>query len=101
LSALQWVSLELYHWSRSTNTIYCVPLFNPRQQKWSEHFIWSADGIKIIGITPTGRATCERLDLNDENHNQGWIQKARRFWVKGGWHPPNSDPRFLDLELGY
>ncbi|MGL6338656.1 MAG: HNH endonuclease [Waterburya sp.] len=75
-------------------TQFTVRLFNPRQQKWSEHFIWSADGIKIIGITPTGRATCKRLDLNDENHNQGWIQKARRFWVKGGWHPPDSDPRF-------
>jgi hypothetical protein len=25
-----------------------VPLFNPRQQKWSTHFIWTADGIKIL-----------------------------------------------------
>lgn len=69
-----------------------IPLFNPRQQKWSEHFVWSADGIKILGITATGRATCDRLDLNDENNNQGWIQKARRFWIKGGWHPPKHDP---------
>lgn len=69
-----------------------VSLFNPRQQKWYEHFIWSSDLIKIIGITSIGRATCERLDLNDERHNQGWIQKARRFWVKGGWHPPDGDP---------
>lgn len=43
-------------------------------------------------ITPTGRATCNRLDLNDKNHNQGWIQKAR-LWIKGGWHPPDGDPR--------
>jgi len=24
-----------------------VALFNPRQQEWSEHFIWTKDGIKI------------------------------------------------------
>ena len=40
-----------------------IPLFNPRQQKWCDHFIWSADGLKIIGLTSTGRATCNRLDL--------------------------------------
>jgi hypothetical protein len=70
-----------------------VTLFNPRQQQWSTHFIWSADGLIIIGLTPTGRATCDRLDFNDERHNQGWIKKARRFWIQGGWHPPKSDPR--------
>jgi hypothetical protein len=70
-----------------------MPLFNPCQQKWSDHFIWSADGLKIIGITSTGRATCNHLDLNDERHNQGSIVKARRFWVKGGWHPPDEDAR--------
>lgn len=61
-----------------------IPLFNPGQQKWSAHFIWTADGLKIIGITPTGRATCNRLDLNDERHNEGSIVKARRLWVRGG-----------------
>jgi hypothetical protein len=70
-----------------------MPLFNPRQQKWSEHFIWTEDGLKIIGITPIGRATCNRLDFNDEYHNEGFIIKARRLWVKGGWHPPDEDPK--------
>ncbi|AFZ60706.1 HNH endonuclease [Anabaena cylindrica FACHB-243] len=70
-----------------------IPIFNPRKQKWSDHFIWSLDSLKIIGITPTERATCNRLDLNDERHNEGSIIKARRFWVKGGWHPPYEDPR--------
>ncbi|WP_442947992.1 HNH endonuclease [Nostoc sp.] len=45
-----------------------VPLFNPRQQIWSEHFLWSANGRTIIGVTPTGRATCNRLDINDERY---------------------------------
>ena len=70
-----------------------VQLFNPRQQKWSDHFIWSADGLNIIGITHIGRATFNRLDLNDERHNEGSILKARRLWLKGGWHPPDEDPR--------
>ena len=43
-----------------------VPIFNPREQIWSEHFTWSQDGKTIIGTTQEGRATCERLDLNDE-----------------------------------
>jgi 5-methylcytosine-specific restriction endonuclease McrA len=32
-----------------------VPLFNPRTQVWSEHFRWSEDGLRIIGLTPIGR----------------------------------------------
>jgi hypothetical protein len=49
--------------------------------------------LTIIGITETGRATCNRLDLNDERHNEGSILKARKFWLKGGWHPPQEDLR--------
>ena len=64
-----------------------VTLFNPRRQKWSDHFIWSEDATKIIGLTPTGRATCNRLDLNDERRADKFIQKSRQFWVKGGFHP--------------
>ncbi len=69
-----------------------VPLFNSRQQKWSDHFIWTKDGTKILGTTPIGRATCVRLDLNDERRDEPSIQVARRFWVEAGWHPPQSDP---------
>ena len=32
-----------------------VPLFNPREQLWQEHFSWSEDGTLIIGLTPAGR----------------------------------------------
>lgn len=73
-------------------TAQSVNLFNPRVQSWADHFIWSPDGLKIIGTTSCGRATCQRLDLNDDFHNEGSIVKARRLWVKGGWHPPNNDP---------
>ena len=68
-------------------------LFNPRQHPWSEHFTWSSDGIYLIGTTPVGRATCNRLDLNDEKRSEGFIQEARKQWVSSGLHPPNDDPR--------
>lgn len=69
-----------------------VSLFNPRIDSWPQHFIWSADKQKILGTTPTGRATVERLDMNDEHHDDGSIQRARRLWIRGGWHPPKQDP---------
>jgi hypothetical protein len=70
-----------------------IPLINPCKQQWSEHFICSSDGIKIVAITSTGRATCHRLDMNDERHGNGFIQKSRRLWVRVGWHPPQEDLR--------
>ncbi len=71
-----------------------VALFNPRQQIWSQHFIWSANGRKIIGVTSTGRATCKRLDLNDERYPEDdSIQSARGFWVEARLHPPKEDAR--------
>ena len=70
-----------------------ISLFNPRNQKWADHFIWTADGLKILGITPTGRATCYRLDLNDELKYESFIQRSRKAWVEVGWHPPREDPR--------
>jgi len=60
-----------------------VPLFNPRTQAWAEHFTWSEDGTRIIGQTPTGRATAVALSLNSELR-----VRARAIWVEVGWHPP-------------
>ncbi|PSB21597.1 HNH endonuclease [Phormidesmis priestleyi ULC007] len=68
-------------------------LFNPRQDHWTDHFIWNHDGQKIIGISPMGRATINRLDINDDRHDDGSIRRARRLWMRGGWHPPNHDPQ--------
>lgn len=46
----------------------------------------------MIGITPIGRATCNRLDLNDERRPHRFIQKSRQLWVQGGFHPNREDP---------
>ena len=60
-----------------------VRLFNPRTQVWSEHFAWSSDGVRIMGLTETGRATVDALQLNNEI-----AVEVRRNWVIAGWHPP-------------
>ena len=69
-----------------------VTLFNPRQQNWAEHYVWSIDKLQIVGRTSIGRATCQRLDLNDDRHNDRFIVRARELLLKGGWHPPDGDP---------
>ncbi len=40
------------------------PLYHPRHHSWSEHFCWSENKLKILGLTPIGRATIQRLQLN-------------------------------------
>ena len=62
-----------------------VYLFNPRQQKWSEHFAWSDDGTEILGKTMFGRATINALKLNNP-----LAIIVRRNWVRAGWHPPKQ-----------
>lgn len=66
-----------------TNTI--VRLFNPRTNDWQKHFAWSADGVKIVGLTPTARATIAALNINNEV-----AVEVRRNWVLAGWHPPKN-----------
>ncbi len=59
-----------------------APLFHPRKQKWEEHFKWSRDFKRIRGRTAIGRATVERLQMNDR------LQvKARPLWAKTGTWP--------------
>ena len=40
-----------------------VPLFHPRRDQWAEHFLFR--GVRIMGITPIGRATVHVLAMND------------------------------------
>ncbi len=60
-------------------------LYNPRTQHWTEHFQWDTEGVVILGLTPTGRATVAALRLN---HEQSIA--VRRHWVGAGWHPPSE-----------
>jgi hypothetical protein len=40
-----------------------VPLFHPRRDRWSDHFVF--EGAQIKGLTPVGRATVHVLNMND------------------------------------
>jgi hypothetical protein len=60
-----------------------VPLYNPRLDKWDEHFGWYAQYTVIVGLTPTGRATVEVLKLN-----RPALINLRRALFAFGEHPP-------------
>ncbi|MCP4426327.1 MAG: HNH endonuclease [Chloroflexi bacterium] len=62
-----------------------IPLFNPRAQRWLEHFRWDESGTLVEGITAVGRITVSVLKLN-----HSLIIKARTRWVMAGWHPPQD-----------
>jgi len=62
-----------------------VPLFNPRTQRWVEHFAWTENGTVIAGITDVGRATINRLKMNRDI-----VRVARTRWVISGYHPPQD-----------
>jgi hypothetical protein len=62
-----------------------VPLFNPRLALWDTHFAARRvpAGFIINGITPTGRATVDRLVMNEQR-----IVSARVIWSIVGLFPP-------------
>lgn len=62
-----------------------VSLYHPRQQSWTDHFVWDETGTRLLGITAIGRATIIALDMNNQ-----LILFARRRWVNAGWHPPRT-----------
>ena len=59
-----------------------VPLYNPRQQRWGDHFGWNEDYTKIVGLTATGRATVEALRMNRPG-----LVNMRKLLRMAGRHP--------------
>ncbi len=60
-----------------------VQLFNPRKQRWEEHFSWKADFREILGLTSIGRATVDTLQMNNFK-----MVNIRRLLHLAGLHPP-------------
>jgi hypothetical protein len=60
-----------------------VPLFHPRRQRWDVHFRWA--GVRVAGITATGRATVAALRMN-----RPIILAIRGEEALRGRHPPKS-----------
>jgi hypothetical protein len=63
-----------------------VKLYNPREQKWIEHFAWSDDFTEIFGLTAVGRATVKALKLN----RLGLMNLRRALYLIGN-HPPTEN----------
>lgn len=59
-------------------------LFHPRKQNWNEHFTWDQTGVKVLGLSPTGRATISALKMNLPE-----ILAWRAIIVRLGGYPPD------------
>jgi hypothetical protein len=83
--ALAFVGCSLRKGARRTGadprTGRTAPLFHPRDQSWAEHFRWN--GVRLLGLTATGRATVALLDLN--RLIMLAIREEEMHWLR---HPP-------------
>lgn len=86
--ALACVSCSLHKAARQTatdpETAKDIALFDPRRDRWTEHFRWQ--GVRIVGVTPCGRATVEALRMN-----RPLILAIRDEESLRGRHPPPLD----------
>jgi len=57
-----------------------VPLFNPRQQSWDDHF--QLDGLRIVPLTAVGRVTASLLQMNAPQRI-----RERRLLIELGVYP--------------
>ena len=84
--ALACVSCSLRKGARQhaidTQTQEEVSLFNPRLDRWDDHFRW--EGVRVLGLTSTGRATIEALQMN-----RPLVLEIRREAAVWGRHPPS------------
>ncbi|HWQ34917.1 MAG TPA: HNH endonuclease [Blastocatellia bacterium] len=89
-----WLSCGLCNRYKGTQTSHIDPetgetvsLFNPRLQKWSDHFCWDATGTRVVGLSPTGRATVIAMKFNNPI-----AVEVRTGRVLANWHPPEDIP---------
>jgi hypothetical protein len=62
-------------WVRDPRSGRLIPLFNPRLQRWEDHFRWSVTYRSIFGKTDIGPATVSALRMNDR-----YRRRARVYW---------------------
>jgi len=78
-NALKWTHRE----ATDPGTGEVMPLFDPRTQRWADHFRWSsADPTVLEPLTSGARATLALLDLNSEIRRD-----IRRWLIEIGLHP--------------
>jgi hypothetical protein len=69
----------------------CVPVEEGTSSRYNVHEKCQLTGAgteagdRIVGLTATGRATVEAMNLKRPS-----LVKARQLWVQVGWHPPKE-----------
>ncbi len=59
-----------------------IPSYHPRRQVWSDHFECSEEWTRLEGLTESGRATVELLNINRPQ-----MARLRLLWIKLGEWP--------------
>ncbi|MEZ5043453.1 MAG: HNH endonuclease [Saprospiraceae bacterium] len=70
--------------AKDFNSGKMVRLFNPRNDKWLDHFKWNENFTVIIAVSPIGRVTIDALNLNRES-----LLNQRSLYRAFGIHPPD------------
>ena len=86
-----WLACPLCNAHKSSKTTGTDPVTDeshPLTQVWHEHFAWCDDGLRIVGLTPTGRGTVAALHLDSDPTTL----EVRSYWIIAGWHPPPAPP---------
>jgi hypothetical protein len=66
-----------------------IPLFNPRKDRWGDHFHLAPDGITILPLTPVGEVTIRVLQLNESSR----LLERKALQEKGRYPMPAAKKR--------
>ena len=66
-----------------------VPLFNPRKDRWGDHFHLAPDGITILPLTPVGEVTVRVLQFNESPR----LLERKALQEKGRYPMPAAKKR--------
>ena len=78
---MQYPQGESSYWLRPDDPKGDQP-FNPRLDRWEDHFSIDEETGAILGATDIGRATVDRLEMNRETQ-----LTARLYWTRLGLFP--------------
>lgn len=73
-----------------------IRFFNPRTDRWSEHFRLGQDGITITPLTPIGEATARVLGFNTAERlmERDLLQRGGRYPSREAWRRIRGETEF-------
>ena len=70
-----------------------VRLFNPRTDRWSDHFRLDSDGVTVLPLTTIGEVTCRTLRMNESPR----LLEREALRQVGRYPPPGAKTRLGDV----